>query len=131
METLQLSKGWEPGVLTIKLDGRLDGNTSSDFGRYLAAEFETGDNVLVIDAEGLEFVSSAGLREFVLLAKTAAKRGTEVAIVGMRPGVREILEISGMIALFKVADSAEAAVRMVGGGAGGLLGRLFPGRGAK
>ncbi len=106
MEELQLSCWHRGEVLTLKLSGRLDGNTATTFSNFVAAKTSVGEKVLALDASALEFVSSAGLRELVLLAKRQAPKRTKLVISGLRGSVREILEISGVISLFAGAEDA-------------------------
>lgn len=126
-DSLQLDFKQEPGLLTVSLHGRLDGNSAPEFGVRLAEHLEAGATSVILDLGGLTFVSSAGLREFLKLAK---KQGTHKAVlVGAQPAVVQVLEISGMGSLFLSArDGNEARDRIGGTNARGFLGRLFSGQ---
>jgi anti-anti-sigma factor len=63
----------------------------------------------VVDLEGLNYVSSAGLRSFITLAKQARANSQTIALSGMREEITEIFELSGLIELFAVYDTVETA----------------------
>lgn len=123
-QPLQLDFKPEPKILTVSLAGRLDGNSAPAFGAQLAEHLEAGTRSVILDLSALEFMSSAGLREFLKLAK---RQGANKAVlVGAQPAVGQVLEISGMGSLFLSAkDGDEARGRIAGSNGRGFLGRLF------
>jgi len=84
-------------VLVFAPAGRLDHESvdafRSDLQPQLDAALEAGRGVL-FDLSGLEYVSSSGLRCFMLAAKQAAARNGKLAVAAPRPVVAEIFEIS-------------------------------------
>ena len=59
----------------------------------------------MLAATALEYVSSAGLRLFLILQKmTTAKKGS-LRLIGMRNVVRETFSLTGFNALFKIEDA--------------------------
>lgn len=74
------------------------------------AQCRPGGVQLVLDLSGLRYVSSAGLRCFMLAAKQAKAQGGEVVVAGMQTVVREIFEISRFTLLFRVFDDVSAAL---------------------
>jgi anti-anti-sigma factor len=73
-------------------------------------EVASRDGAIVVDLGGMHYVSSAGLRSFIILAKQARAKNQTIALAGMSDEVSEIFEISGLLELFKIYDSVEAAV---------------------
>lgn len=114
------------GPLSIRLTGRLDGNSAPGFGRELAVHLHPTTTGVVIDVRGLEFISSAGLRELMTLARKLRQNKAKAVLVAAPPAVNEVLEISGMVSLFLRADNQDEALRLLSGG-GGFFGRLFSG----
>jgi anti-anti-sigma factor len=58
---------------------------------------------VIIDCAGLDYVSSAGLRVFLLAARASQRTGLAFAICGLKPAVREVFDVSGfsrVIAVF-------------------------------
>ena len=98
----------EDGVTVVRLLGRLDTESSPEAETELLARLPANGRWLM-NLEELEFVSSAGLRVFLLLAREARKNGTRLALSSLRPSVRAVFRISGFDTLFSIAgDRAEA-----------------------
>ncbi|MBQ3446463.1 MAG: STAS domain-containing protein [Synergistaceae bacterium] len=91
--TLKISKASSGSSLTISLEGRLDTTTAPQ----LEAEIKGGlDGVteLVFDMAGVEFVSSAGLRVFLLAQKAMKKQGS-MKIRNLIPSVLNVFDVTG------------------------------------
>ena len=64
---------------------------------------------VIVDGSGLEYVSSAGLRAFLLAARSAQRSGVAFALCALQPAVREVFELSGFSRIIAVhADRASA-----------------------
>jgi anti-sigma regulatory factor (Ser/Thr protein kinase) len=64
----------------------------------------------MIDCCALDYVSSAGLRVFLVAARAAARAGITFALCALTPAVREVFELSGFARLMAVhADRAAAS----------------------
>ncbi|MDE0174382.1 MAG: STAS domain-containing protein [Defluviicoccus sp.] len=85
----------EDGVLTARVEGRIDGATAVRFEEAVRTAMEEGDRGLVIDCGKLSFISSAGLRAVLLTAKALRGRNAGFALCAMSDPVREVFRISG------------------------------------
>lgn len=79
--------------LTITLEGRLDTTTAPQLEEEVKAS-TVGVSDLVMDIEKLEYVSSAGLRVFLLAQKTMNKQGS-MKIIHVCTEVKEIFDVTG------------------------------------
>ena len=68
---------------------------------------------IVVDLSGLEYVSSAGLRCFMLAAKQAGTQGGKIVLAALRPVVAEIFQISRFDMVFELHPSVRAALAAV------------------
>lgn len=106
----------------LQVSGRLDQDTCEAFRAELVGDIDQaarhGDGVVVLDLAALEYVSSAGLRCFMVAAREARERNVRLCVAAPQPMVREIFEISHFNLLLQVfptvhealaAASAEAA----------------------
>ena len=90
----------ENGVLVISLEGRIDSVNAAQVEKELFEIVEAGeDRKVELDASGLEYISSAGLRVLMKLLQT---RGEPVTITGVSQEVYEILDVTGFTELFTV-----------------------------
>jgi anti-anti-sigma factor len=124
--TVRLDRVGHAAVVVIA--GRLDGNTASVFNRFLIEHLAEDDVEVVFDVTGLEFISSAGLREFMVLLKRMDKKKARPAIFGVGTTVGLALEIAGFDVLFHRAKDRASAIKAVDRSATsnpGLLERLL------
>jgi len=109
---MQFSGEKDGSFFVLAVGGRMDAMTSKEFedecSRWLAA----GEKRLVIDFSGLEYISSAGLRSILLLAKKLKAQGGDVAFCALSEMVTEIFTVSGFVKMLPVfATRAEALAR--------------------
>ena len=84
-------------VLVLSPTGRIDHANSEVFRRALNPLIErcsANGQRLVLDLAGVDYVSSAGLRCFMLAEKQAKSQGGAIVVAAMQPVVNEIFEIS-------------------------------------
>lgn len=96
--------------------GRLDHDNFEAFHTDLAAHEAAcaRDNLtLVLDLSALEYVSSAGLRCFMLAAKEAQARKGRVLLAAMQPVVAEIFKITRFNLLFEIFPTLRDAIAAV------------------
>jgi stage II sporulation protein AA (anti-sigma F factor antagonist) len=97
-------------VLIVAPVGRVDSTTSEALEQALTAALDTGERQLVVDFEGVCYISSAGLRVLLLVAKRVrADRGT-LALCGLGDAVRQVFDLAGFLPLFTVEPAREQAV---------------------
>jgi len=99
-------------ALVVAPSGRLDSNTSSAFEEHLLARID-GSGPIVIDFDGLDYISSAGLRVLLMAWKKGRQNSARIALCAMKPQVREVFEISGFLSMFTVCDDRAQAVAKV------------------
>lgn len=101
------------GVLIAKPEGRIDGVNARDFHEDLNAAIGDGDSAVLVDLAAINYISSAGLRTFLLIAKTLQQRSAQFALCSLAEPIREIFEISGfdkIIAIHAAEEDALAAL---------------------
>ena len=103
------------GTLIAKTAGRIDGVNARDFEEALKAAISVDDNNVVMDLEGLSYISSAGLRVILLIAKTLRKRNAELMLCSLSDPIREVFEISGFDKIIPVHASRADALATIGG----------------
>lgn len=108
----------EQGALKIlTLVGRLDTETAPDFELAAHDLFEAGGRQFVVDLGQISYVSSAGLRVLLALAKKVEGQGA-MRLSSLQPVVKEVFDKSGFARLFQIFPRIDAAVASLGGSAG-------------
>lgn len=97
------------GALVVKTEGRIDGSNASDFQGSVEAVISSEDKSLILDFEQLDYISSAGLRVILLIAKDLQQKGIKFAICSLSTLVREVFMISGFDQIIEVYDDPAAA----------------------
>jgi len=90
---MKLTKTQDNDALTCCISGRLDTVTSPDLIKeitILPAEIK----LLVLDFEGLEYISSAGIRAVLTAQKKMGKQGA-LKLRHVCPAVQEVFELTG------------------------------------
>lgn len=107
METQNL-----PNATVVKLLERIDSLTSRDVEDTLQKVVAGGARNIICDCAATKYISSAGLRVLLLIAKALKKTGGQLLIVCARTGyVYEVLETSGFTNIIPVFESVEEAAR--------------------
>ena len=98
-------------VLVACPSGRIDTTTYNDFKVALNTQLdESKAKHLVIDLTDLEYVSSAGFREFFLAGRRMGRDGGTLSVCSFQPQVKELFEIAQFMTAYVVHDTREAAV---------------------
>lgn len=97
-------------------EGRLDLGTAAVFQAQvdpLLTDAPTSPVAVIIDCARLDYVSSAGLRVFLLAARAAQRNARTLALCGLQPAVREVFEVSGFSRLIAVHADRAAALALL------------------
>jgi anti-anti-sigma factor len=87
---------------TIFLEGQFDTAAAAVSGENLLAMLDSPLNAFVIDMGALTYLASAGIRILLLMLKKAKASGKELRLRTLQPMVRDVLEMTGMLQLFKI-----------------------------
>jgi anti-anti-sigma factor len=98
-----------PNALVVDMAGRLDSYSSGQVSDKLVGIAKSGAKKIILNLDKLEFVSSAGLRIILTMAKLLQSTRGELRICNTKAPVREILEQSGFNSLVKIFDDEETA----------------------
>lgn len=99
-------------VAVIALSGALDSGSAPEV-QYRLSQLQAEYECIVIDFTKVTCVSSASLRMLVLIYRQARAVGHTVAVVGLSPEVRNVLDATGFLNFFIVAETAAEGVAMV------------------
>ena len=98
-------------IVTLSLSGRLDTTTAKAFEDRILARIESGERRIAIDLAELEYISSAGLRVFILAAKRLDSAQGRIVLCALSEPVREVFDIAGFIPIFAIYDSHQEALK--------------------
>ncbi|MDO9104176.1 MAG: STAS domain-containing protein [Methylovulum sp.] len=107
---MDLQTRTENNAIVITISGRLDTVTAPEYEKKILELIEGGNNRFVVDFEQLDFISSAGLRVLLLMAKLLKEKNGQVRLVNVKGNVYSVFEMSGFTTLFKMENSIAAAL---------------------
>ena len=93
----------------MKVRGRVDSDTAPELEHALSQLLDANRNKIVLHLQGVEFLSSAGLRAMVKALKDAQKSGGDVRLVSVSEPIEVILRTVGMMQMFKMFPTSEEA----------------------
>ena len=104
--------GLDNDITLTEVMGRIDSMSANDFGAALIEQIDAGNIRLVLDLSGVDYMSSAGLREIVGALKKVKKVAGSGDLRLAQPSerVREVLEMSGLDTIFQIFRSQDDAV---------------------
>jgi len=97
-------------VLVVDMVGRLDSRSSGPVSTELNEIAQRGERKLVLNIAGVEYMSSAGLRALLVAAKLVEVHEGALKICTPSPGVRRVMEVSGIGSLLHLCASEQEAL---------------------
>lgn len=97
-------------VQLLEVSGRVDSLSADELREALQTSIDHGYNKLVLELNGVEYMSSAGLREMVSALKTVKKSGGDIRLANPSEKVKEVLELAGLHTIFQVYVTTVEAV---------------------
>lgn len=96
----------------VSLQGQINSANANGLEAEVLTLCDSGVKQLVLDFTALDYISSAGLRMVLVIAKRLRQEGGQLVLCAMQPHVREVFDISGFLAILNVeATRADALTR--------------------
>lgn len=100
----------QEGVVVFKLKGRLDALTAPDFEQKCLKWLDAGELCFAVDLGELEYISSAGIRSILFVAKQLKTRDGRLALSRISGMVEKVFNITGIYSLFPIYASLDEAL---------------------
>lgn len=100
------------GAIVVCADGQMNSANAAEIEADLLNQLDKGEHRMVLDLASVGYVSSAGLRVVLVLAKRLKQVNGTLVLCGLRSRVREVFDISGFLDILTVVDTREEAVRI-------------------
>ena len=110
---MEITLGMAGEIPVFSLRGRLDSVTSPLLEERLKPLLESpsASRHLVFEGESLSYVSSAGLRVFLMAHRELTAGGGGLAFAGLSQHARDLFQLAGLQDLFVIEDSVDKAAR--------------------
>jgi stage II sporulation protein AA (anti-sigma F factor antagonist) len=110
---MHLTEKKKENACIISTSGKIDSSNSTDFEGTIMEIIERGEHQIALDLEHLDYISSAGLRALIAIAKKIKKAGGKAAIFGMNAKIREIYESTGFVSVFPAYAAEKEALEFL------------------
>jgi anti-anti-sigma factor len=95
----------------VSLEGRVDTTNANEFENAMLKVISDGHTKIILDCSGLDYISSSGLRVFLIVQKKLTAAKGQFRLFGLQPGIVEIFDISGFTSIFSIFPNKEAATK--------------------
>ena len=89
-------------VTILTIEGRLDTANANTFNTVLQPLLASKTPNIIVNCEGLSYISSSGLRSLITLQKSVMQHGGQLVLEAMKPEIRKIFDVTGCSGLFTV-----------------------------
>lgn len=97
-------------VQLLEVIGRVDSTNAVELGAAMDKSVDEGRSNIVLDLGGVDYMSSAGLREMVRVLKRVKRGGGDLRIANPSDRVKEVLELAGLDSIFEIYPTQVEAV---------------------
>ncbi len=101
------------GIMELSISGRLDAVSAVEADKDFNSVIDDGHENLLVDLARLDYISSAGLRVLLVVAKRIQQSGGKVVLCTLSANVKEVFEISGFSSIFSIFPTNEEAIKFL------------------
>jgi anti-sigma B factor antagonist len=105
---MDIATGFHGKFRTAVITGEIDGKTAPAAQEALLPLIGE-QKALILDMNGVTYMSSAGLRMLFTLNRQAAAGGVKIAITGLSDQIKDVMQMTGFLKFFTVRGSLDEA----------------------
>ena len=107
---MEITKKEQGGIIVISFCGRLGFDEASEAQAVIESAISECQSGVVVDCGSLDYVSSAGLRAFLVGAKAAETKGVSFRVCALDENVESVFTISGFDRIISLHATLEDAL---------------------
>lgn len=88
----------------VNLVGRLDTPAAVEAQKDFGELIENADQEITINCTELKYISSSGLRLFLMLRKETSAKGGHLTVINVNEDIKEVFKITGFLNLFEIKN---------------------------
>src|SRR5262245_49528763 len=108
---MDISEDKKADALIVGLEGRLDATTAKMFEDKILGVIKSGAQRLVVDLSQLEYISSSGLRVFLLAVKRLQATDGKIVLCGLQDNGRQVFDLAGFSSILSIFGSRDEAIQ--------------------
>jgi len=110
MQKLQIDIQEQNQVMLVRLHGALDTETADSFDQALSSLIQQGKQAFLIDLQGVDYISSAGIGVLVGCLNQIQDQGGHLKLAHVQSRVARALSMLSLLDLFEVFDAIPDAL---------------------
>jgi anti-anti-sigma factor len=110
---MDLQTRTEGNAIVVAVSGRLDAVTAPEFEKNIREVIDNGNIYIVVDFEQLDYISSAGLRGLLLMAKLLNAKAGHACLANVTGNVKSVFDMCGFCSVFKMENSVAEALAVI------------------
>ena len=110
---MQISSVTTNEALLLSIEGQINGNNATSLEACLRDHVDKAAYRIALDFSGVDYISSAGLRVVLWLAKQLQDHAGALALYGLRQNVLEIFDMCGFVDILTIVENREAALEKI------------------
>lgn len=107
MKLFEMTQG---EFLVLRPAGQLTSATSAEFEKEVRSRIEAGNRRVVLDLADLDYISSAGLRVLLVLAKLLKRDDGTLSVCAMNETVTQVFEVTGLSSILATYQTLNEAI---------------------
>ncbi|MDY6971401.1 MAG: STAS domain-containing protein [Thermodesulfobacteriota bacterium] len=104
------------GLKWIAFKGRIDAMSSAAIQKEFDGLTMAGERMIVADLSGVNYISSAGLRVFLVVQRKLRRVGGEIILFNLDKHVMDVFNVSGFDQLFRIFSTGDEVMSSLRGG---------------
>ena len=108
---MDISEDRKADAVILALSGKLDATNAKTFEDRILSLINSGTQRLVVDLSQLDYVSSSGLRVFILAAKRLQTVAGKIVLCSMKDHVRQVFDLAGFSSMLSIYGSRDEAIK--------------------
>ena len=108
---MDISEDRKADAVILALSGKLDATTAKTFEDRIFGVINSGTQRLVVDLSQLDYVSSSGLRVFIIAAKRLQTVDGKIVLCSMKDHVRQVFDLAGFSSMLSIYGSRDEAIK--------------------
>jgi anti-sigma B factor antagonist len=97
-------------VSIVEIDGRIDPQTAPEVEEQLNILLNNNYVKIIVDFKQVNYISSGGLRVFLMALKQTRAKNGDVKLVNLIPNVEKIFKLAGFTKIFNILSDIESAL---------------------
>lgn len=98
-------------VTVLSLNGKLDSSNSEEIEKKIVGIVDDGEKKILLNMSSLIYISSAGLRVLLVLARKLKADNGKLVLCSMNPNINDVFDVAGFLPIFTIYPDQDEALK--------------------